>query len=207
MKVGASALAVLAAVSVPLAASACAGGDPAGERTTEGPGITYPAMTTEAEYLQAMEDLSNWGRWGADDELGAANFVTPAKRVAAARLVTEGISLSMAHDVAQDTALDASSILTREVLRVGPGGAADRYQYTGSYHGVIHSHLDAVDCHIMVGGRGYNGVSAEEIQAAGGCPRGSINALEDGIVTRGFTTAPLRIEGGMGSPLNPIATF
>jgi hypothetical protein len=27
-----------------------------------------------------MKELSNWGRWGADDELGAANLITPAKR-------------------------------------------------------------------------------------------------------------------------------
>ncbi len=50
---------------------------------------------------------------------------------------------------------------------------------------MIHSHLDAVACHIMVDGQGYNGVSAEEIEEAGACPRGSINALKDGIVTRG----------------------
>ena len=33
-------------------------------------------------------------------------------------------------------------------------GAADRYQYTGTYHGAIHSHLDAVDCHVMFEGKG-----------------------------------------------------
>jgi kynurenine formamidase len=133
-----------------------------------------------------MEELSNWGRWGPDDELGAANFITPAKRRAAAALVTEGISVSLAHDVIQERALDASAILNREVLRISPTGASDRYQYTGSYHGVIHSHLDAVDCHIMYEGKGYNGVPMEDIEAAGGCPQGSINALKDGIVTRGI---------------------
>ena len=30
-----------------------------------------------------MKDLSKWGRWGQDDELGAANLITPAKRKAA----------------------------------------------------------------------------------------------------------------------------
>ena len=45
-----------------------------------------PAMTTKAEFLHAMEELSNWGRWGADDGLGAANLITPAKRTAAAAL-------------------------------------------------------------------------------------------------------------------------
>ena len=148
--------------------------------------LSYPAMASVEDFERAMEELSNWGRWGAEDELGASNLITPDKRIAAAALVTEGISVSLAHDVAQERALDASSILNREVLRVSATGASDRYQYTGSYHGVIHSHLDAVDCHIMYEGKGYNGVAMEEIEAAGGCPRGSINALKDGIVTRGI---------------------
>lgn len=146
----------------------------------------YPAMTTAAEYHRAMDELSNWGRWGPDDELGAANLITPDKRRAAAALVTEGISVSLAHDVAQEEALDTPWILNREVVAVSATGASDRYQYTGTYHGVSHSHLDAVDCHIMYEGKGYNGVAMEEIEAAGGCPRGSINALKDGIVTRGI---------------------
>jgi kynurenine formamidase len=146
----------------------------------------YPAMTTEAEYLAALEELSNWGRWGDDDELGAANLITPAKRLAAVALVTEGITVSMAHDIVQERAIDAGSILNREVLSARPSGASDRLQYTGSYHGVIHSHLDAVGCHMMVDGQGYNGMGWEEIEAAGGCPKSSINVYKDGIVTRGI---------------------
>ncbi|HUE95810.1 MAG TPA: cyclase family protein [Longimicrobiaceae bacterium] len=147
---------------------------------------TYPAMTTAAEFHRAMDELSNWGRWGADDELGAANLITPEKRRAAAALVREGLTVSLAHDVAQETALDATTILERQVLRADSGGASDRYQYSGSYHGVVHSHLDAVACHIMYEGKGYNGVAVEEIRAADGCPRGSIHALRDGIFTRGI---------------------
>ena len=152
--------------------------------TSEAPG--YLPMTTMAHYEQAMEELSNWGRWGPDDELGTANLITPAKRLAAVALVTEGISVSLSHDVAQEGAIDGRAVLNREVLSVNQSGASDRYQYTGSYHGTIHSHLDAVDCHIMYEGKGYNGVAMEDIEAAGGCPQGSINALKDGIVTRGI---------------------
>ena len=65
-----------------------------------------PAMTTEAEFLHALEELSNWGRWGADDGLGAANLITPAKRKAAAALVTEGRSVSLAHDIIQAPELE-----------------------------------------------------------------------------------------------------
>jgi hypothetical protein len=34
-----------------------------------------PAMASEADFRRAMKELSNWGRWGADDELGAANLI------------------------------------------------------------------------------------------------------------------------------------
>ena len=34
--------------------------------------------------------VSNWGRWGAEDERGALNFITPDKRARAAKLVQSG---------------------------------------------------------------------------------------------------------------------
>ena len=144
-----------------------------------------PRLTTEADFVRAMDELSNWGRWGPDDELGAANFITRATRKAATALVTEGISVSLAHDIIQEAAVDGGVYLDRQVLRVSANGASDRYQYTGTYHGVIHSHLDSVACHVMYEGKGYNDVPMEAIEAAGGCPQGSIHALRNGILTRG----------------------
>jgi kynurenine formamidase len=154
-----------------------------------------PAIATEADFRRAMKELSNWGRWGDMDELGAANLITPAKRKQALALAREGRAVSLAHDVPQEKAADTPTFLERAVVTVAPNVALDRYQYTGTYHGVIHSHLDSVDCHIMVDGKGYNGVSMEEIKAAGGCPRGSINALKDGVVTRGILFDATRLPG------------
>jgi len=154
-----------------------------------------PTITTEADFRRAMKELSNWGRWGDKDELGAANLITASKRKQALALPREGLTVSLAHDIVEEKAADAPAILERVVVTVSPTVAMDRYQYTGTYHGVIHSHLDAVDCHIMSEGKGYNGVSMEEIKAAGGCPRGSINALKDGIVTRGILFDATRLPG------------
>jgi kynurenine formamidase len=154
-----------------------------------------PTIATEADFRRAMKELSNWGRWGDQDELGAANLITPAKRKQALALAREGRTVSLAHDVPQEKAVDTPTFLNRTVVTVAPTVALDSYQYTGTYHGVIHSHLDAVDCHIMVDGRGYNGVSMEEIKAAGGCPRGSINALKDGVVTRAILFDATRLPG------------
>ena len=46
-------------------------------------------LPTEKEVMSWIRDRSNWGRWGKDDQRGAINLITPAKRVAAARLVHE----------------------------------------------------------------------------------------------------------------------
>ena len=127
-----------------------------------------PTIASMADFLRAMDELSNWGRWGADDELGAANFITPATRQAAAALVTDGISVSLAHDIPQSES--SGTILERVAFNVRPTGAFDRYAYTGTYHGTTHSHLDALACHVMWQGQGYNGQRMEDVEAAGACP-------------------------------------
>ena len=65
-----------------------------------------PTLVTEEAFLQSMQELSNQGRWGAD-ETGAANLITAAKGKRAAALVSEGISVFLAHDVIQEDAIDA----------------------------------------------------------------------------------------------------
>ena len=158
-------------------------------------GNAHPTIANEADFQRAMKELSNWGRWGQDDELGAANLITPAKRKQALALPKEGLAISLAHDIVQEKAADAPNILERVLGNVTPNGTTDRYQYTGTYHGVIHSHLDAVDCHIMVEGKGYNGRPMEDIQATGGCPKGNINALKDGVVSRAILFDATRLPG------------
>src|SRR6202008_1259496 len=43
-------------------------------------------LPSEQEVLGWIRQRRNWGRWGKDDQIGALNLVTPAKRAAAARL-------------------------------------------------------------------------------------------------------------------------
>jgi kynurenine formamidase len=154
-----------------------------------------PTIANEEDFHRAMKELSNWGRWGNDDELGAANLITPAKRKQALALAKEGLPVSLAHDIPQEKAADAPNILERVLGNIGPTGTTDRYQYTGTYHGVVHSHLDAVDCHVMVDGKGYNGRPMEDIKATGGCPKGNINVLKDGVVTRAILFDATRLPG------------
>jgi kynurenine formamidase len=44
---------------------------------------------------EASKELSNWGRWGKDDQIGTLNFVTPEDIVNAAKLVKKGKAFSL----------------------------------------------------------------------------------------------------------------
>ena len=54
------------------------------------------------EVVARAEAYRNWGRWGADDAIGTLNFIDTAKRVEAARLVTEGLSVSLGQQFNED---------------------------------------------------------------------------------------------------------
>ena len=54
---------------------------------------TSSHTVTPEQYERWKKELSNWGRWGKDDEIGALNLITPAKRKQAAGLVKEGVSV------------------------------------------------------------------------------------------------------------------
>ena len=51
---------------------------------------------TKADVDKLVVELSNWGRWGEDDQLGTLNTITAQKRIDAAGLVSEGESVSLA---------------------------------------------------------------------------------------------------------------
>lgn len=126
--------------------------------------------------------LSNWGRWGDDDQLGTLNTITPTHRAAAAGRVTSGRTVSCARPLPTEPALDNQ----RPVLHHMIGTASEGYggDFFGmAPHGYAVSHIDAL-CHIFHEGRVYNGSPAERVTAHGAEVL-SIDALRDGIVTRG----------------------
>jgi len=171
------------------------GGEAAGDTTPAAPAYTPPAVPpvphelTQADIERMMRELSNWGRWGPDDELGVANLITPAKRLEAVALVRDGVTVSLAHRLITDKAPDVPQPFEHAVFGVPDparapgfmGGAGDRY--TISYHGYSHSHLDAL-CHLSFKGQNYNGVAYDTV-TPGGCVKGGIHNLQGGIVTRG----------------------
>jgi kynurenine formamidase len=142
--------------------------------------------------MRAMFDqVCNWGRWGAEDEMGALNFITPETRLAAARLVESGESISLSHDFPtiphRDNPYPAHHHMTiagDDSCCIGVPGIEIARDYIGiHFHGMASSHIDAL-CHIFADGRMYNGVPASEVKSTG-ARRNSIHSAHQGITGRG----------------------
>ena len=139
--------------------------------------------TTIAQFDQWMEELSNWGRWGPDDELGAANLMTEAKRLEAAALVRTGKTVSLAHDMITEEGADAPEPYVLQ-MTVNPEGQNSGDRVDLYFHGVTFSHLDGL-CHVFYKDKIYNGHDFSEIVTEDGCTRMDTTAMKDGLVTRG----------------------
>jgi kynurenine formamidase len=142
------------------------------------------STATPADYLKWRNQLKNWGRWGADDERGTSNLITPAKSLSAAKLVQSGIVVSLAHAEPQqaDAEVPPASVFHRTTNGITDTNTTDTYSV--SYHGLGVSHMDAF-CHFFYDGKMFNGYSvAANISPETGCKKGSIMAWRDGVVTR-----------------------
>src|ERR1700730_13980365 len=118
---------------------------------------------TKADFERSMKELSNWGRWGKDDQLGALNLITADKRKQAAALVTEGYPVSMSHDAETVKAADNPSPFVHTMVKTGLDSedfASDVYQV--EFHGLAHTPLDALG-HFFSQGKMYNGYPKELI--------------------------------------------
>src|SRR5258708_8235747 len=140
------------------------------------------------EISSLYEKISNWGRWGKEDERGALNFITDAKRAAAAKLVKTGQSVSLALPLATVAAPDNPTPVTHLMVETGFESHTAPVPWAGDYfaiapHGMANTHLDAL-CHMFHKGKMYNGCSAEEV-GAHGARRCAIDVAREGIVSRG----------------------
>ena len=106
-------------------------------------------------------DLSNWGKWGQEDERGALHLLTPARVAAAARLVRDGVTVTLSLPV--NTHADADNPIPADHHMTALGSQASDANpvhfikdYVGvDYHNDGHSHIDAL-CHVAYEGNLYN---------------------------------------------------
>ncbi len=154
-----------------------------------------------AEFDQVFEQVKNWGRWGKDDQLGALNLITDAKRKQAIALAKTGKSVSLAHDLLTATAADNPNSFEHTVSK---GMTSDTYKF--SYHGFITSHIDTL-CHFPYKGMVFPGIPATSVLTPQGCSKMGIETLKDGIITRGILIDIPRLKGvpflEPGTPVYP----
>jgi kynurenine formamidase len=164
--------------------------------------------TTREDFDRLMKELSNWGRWGKDDQMGAVNLITPAKRKEAVRLVKEGVSVSMARNAETEPAPDNP----QPIVRGGAGGGRGNGKAAGqttpappdvsavvdtffiAYHGYAHTHMDSL-AHFFYKGQMYNGYSRSEFTDERGAAKNGILNWKNGIVTRGVLMDIPRLKG------------
>ena len=137
---------------------------------------------TKADIDGMMKELSNWGRWGKDDQKGTVNLITPARRKQAAALVTEGVSVSLARNTDPKKSIDNSSPY---VVKMSPpvDGQFNMDEQTVFFHGVAHTHFDALS-HVFHDGQMYNGFPESAVKPDG-AEKLAVTAYSDGLFTRG----------------------
>ena len=174
--------------------------------------MTTTKIPTEEEVLGWMNSLSNWGRWGPEDELGTLNLITPEKIAQAGTLVKEGISVTCARLIVPEGAADVTSIPPLHwMVRTGEsapanggGGASDFFGF--SFHGLTITHLDAL-CHQFWDGKMYNGKDAGLVTADAKATAGHIDRAQNGFVTKGVMLDITKVKGKQWlDPGEPVFT-
>lgn len=147
-------------------------------------------------------------RWGAADQIGAANLLTPAKRLAALRTVTQGRIIDVSHEIAMNAPFMMPnqtpylmSLWTnwrdsmRRRRKLGAtnevGVNIERMEMTAH----VGTHIDALG-HFSIGDRLYNGLSAEEEVTDWGLNRLGIEQAPP-MVTRGIMLDVAGLDGGV----------
>src|SRR3954470_2659655 len=142
------------------------------------------AVPSTSDLDTMYESLKNWSRWGADDERGTLNHLTDERRAAAAGLVRDGRTVSLANDIgmegaqhhmlASGDARDSNNIAGYEAARDWVGL---------DVHGLSTTHVDALS-HMFVRGEMFGGLPASAVRSDG-ARSNTVMAMADGVVGRG----------------------
>jgi kynurenine formamidase len=154
---------------------------------------TRPVITM-ADLERYSERLKNWGRWGADDEIGTLNFVTPQMVADAARLVTEGKRFSLGLPFDQNGPQNGGHGRMNPLLfmsRSGVDAAAglrDKFGIRGADDWIVmplqsSTHWDALS-HVFYKDNMYNGYPITDV-SSGGAKRNGIEKTKDKFAGRG----------------------
>ena len=127
---------------------------------------------------------SNTGKWGSNDELGTLNYITPAKRIAAAGLVKTGEVVSVGRDLSTRQTKSNGQPVSHIMMYTDRNSPSCTDYFSIFPHGMVVTHMDAL-CHFSWNDQFYNGRKRSESLSASGAKWGSIYAQRQGIFTRG----------------------
>lgn len=133
-----------------------------------------------------MKELSNWGRWGEEDERGTLNLITPETIRRAAGLIRTGRTYSLAMPLETE---GAQWPVRQKLWRVTvfgehPDGTRSSSGDAVMMHSHSGTHIDAL-CHIWYDDRIYNGFDASIHVTSEGVTRNSIDRASS-LVARGL---------------------
>lgn len=153
-------------------------------------------ITSDADLEALLPRLSNWGRWGADDQLGTLNFITAQTIRDAHTLVKDGRTVSLARAVK----LAGNEGVRRSAYEMMKDESGSRDYLAGVWHGFAQTHLDAL-CHAFADpNRMYNGIPTSEVSETG-CGKLDITRIaERGVVGRGVLVDVGALRGGAVEP-------
>ena len=156
---------------------------------------------TTAKFIGLMSELSNWNRWGPNDEKGTVNLITPAKRKSALALVREGETFSMERDLDMKKSVDNPDPIVLDVVHPGKGQVlnASKGGYTAdtlfvAYHNYVQTHMNALS-HFLYDRKMYNGYSQDTVTVETGAQKNNIMNFKNGIVSRGVLMDMARHKG------------
>ena len=156
-------------------------------------GHTLPFFAALAVGMGASAQTPAWypSKWGASDEIGAANYMTPALALAAARLVKTGKVYSLGITVSTTTPAYPPRTCSIYIVQPGQTGSANGLGPTNTTYNDdilncwtgIGTQLDGLG-HIGVGDRYYNGNKWGEFADISGLKKLGVEKLPP-MVARG----------------------
>ena len=163
------------------------------------------------DFRSIGQRVSNWGRWGAGDERGTLNLITPQRVVAAAGLVRTGRTFALGIPFGPDGPQDGR--IRENPLRLMRETGHGRSRYPGAFRYADDYVVMALQAatqwdalaHVHYDGKMYNGFPSEGItvQGAAHC---SIDNLSPGVIGRGVLLDVARWRGVDWLPLGAAIT-
>lgn len=139
-----------------------------------------PGMTAE-QYDALFAAVNNAGRWGADDARGTLNHITAETRLAAARGVRTGRTVSLSRQLEPGDVPGALEPMAVTPFSLDDGAIHWEAERLGLvFHGYAFSHVDSL-AHAAFRGRAYNGPARPGADRS----RLSVETMKDGLVSRG----------------------